>query len=141
MRKVNFQSDLDFILSLKNLEGEEMGWIDYNWELKLTSSASDNFVYTASRQYGENVGCFNDNGKIHVVVDQHKFPVGQLAYELSVDIPDERFPDGSRHVVVSDLADVEFVADKGQQATDFALEITVPHIIKSEGGEGTNPEA
>lgn len=47
-------------------------------------------------------------------MDRHEFPVGELLFELTAEIPDESFPDGSRKVFVKGSTDIEIVNEKGQ---------------------------
>lgn len=129
MRKQNFQSDFDFTLNLIDGNGVNVGWIDYNWELELFTTSRD-ISFTASHQYGENTNCTDVDGAINVAVDAHKFPVGVLNYKLTVDIPDEKFADGARKVVVEGETDIEIVAEPGQTMTDYTLDIKVPHLVK-----------
>lgn len=141
MRKQNFKSDFDFILTLKDNEGNDVGFPDINWELLLLTS-SRQLAYTASHQYGENVNCFDDGGKIHVTVDRHEFPVGELLYELTVEIPNEDFGDGSRKVFVKGSTDIEMVNENGQTLTGVIVEVRVPHLkkeVEEEEGSGEEP--
>lgn len=138
MRKQNFKSDFDFILSLLDGEGNDVGFPDFNWRLTLYTQSKD-LSYEVSRQYGENVNCRNEEGKIHAYVDRHEFPVGELLYELEVEIPDAGFPDGSRRVVVRDTTDIEIVNEKGQTLTEVVVSVTVPHLKKPKEESPTPP--
>lgn len=144
MRKQNFKSDFDFILSLLDTEGNDAGFPEINWELVLFTS-SRQLSYTASYQYGECFNCRNEDGKIHIYVDRHEFPVGELTYELTAEIPDQAFPDGSRRVVVGGSTDIEIVNDRGQNITDAVVSVSVPHLKKKtedtpSDSEGSAPE-
>lgn len=39
MRKQNFKSDFDFVLALKDGEGNDIGFPDFNWELVLLTTS------------------------------------------------------------------------------------------------------
>lgn len=132
MRKQNFKSDFDFILSLIDTEGNDAGFpADINWELVLLTT-SRQLTYTASYQYGEYRNCRNEDGKIHIYVDRHEFPVGELLYELTAEIPDKGFSDGSRKVAVSGSTDIEIVSDRGQSIVGAVVPVPVPHLKKEE---------
>lgn len=136
MRKQNFQSDFDFTLNLIDGNGVNVGWIDYNWSLDLWTSSHD-LGFRAEHQYGENTNCSEADGAINIAVDRHRFPVGALNYKLTIEIPDDKFADGSRSVVVEGETDIEIVAEPGQTITDYALDIKVPHLAKpAEDSEG-----
>ena len=131
-RKINNKSDFDFVLRLVDADGTPVGWVDANWELTLYTT-SKNFAYTASYAYGEKTNCIEQDGDILIVVDRHEFPVGELLMDFSIDIPDKRFPDGSRHVsITGEKTDIEMVLDRGQEATCMIVTLRVPHIKKEE---------
>ncbi|MDE7411593.1 MAG: hypothetical protein K2M94_06105 [Paramuribaculum sp.] len=132
LRKINNKSDFDFILRLLDADGNPVGWVDANWEATLYTT-SKNFAYTASYAYGEKTNCVEQDGDILIVVDRHEFPVGELLMDFSIDIPDKRFPDGSRHVsITAEKTDIEMVLDRGQEATGMVVTLRVPHIKKEE---------
>lgn len=144
MRKQNFKSDFDFVLALKDSDGNDLGFPKINWELFLLSGSRE-LGYTASYQYGEKENIVEESGKIRVIVDRHEFPVGELLYEFTAEIPDEAFPDGSRKVFVKGSTDIEIVNDKGQTLTDVTVPVTVPHLKKEEekkeeGNPATSPK-
>lgn len=130
LRKINNKSDFDFILQLVDADGNSVGWVDANWEATLYTT-SKNFAYTASYAYGEKTNCLEQDGDILIVVDRHEFPVGELLMDFSIDIPDKRFPDGSRHVsITAEKTDIEMVLDRGQEATGMVVTLRVPHLKK-----------
>ena len=114
-------------------DGNPVGWVDANWEATLYTT-SKNFAYTASYAYGEKTNCVKtEDGDILIVVDRHEFPVGELLLDFSIDIPDKRFPDGSRHVsITGEKTDIEMVLDRGQEATGMVVTLRVPHIKKED---------
>lgn len=138
MRKQNFKSDFDFVLALKDSDGNDLGFPEVNWELLLLTS-SRQLAYTASYQYGEKQNIVNDSGKIKVIVDRHEFPVGELLYEFTAEVPDASFPDGSRRVFMSGSTDIEIVNEKGQTLTDVIVPVGVPYLKKEEEKEEETP--
>lgn len=132
-RKINNKSDFDFILRLVDADGNPVGWVEANWELSLYTT-SKTFAYNASYAYGEKNNCAKtEDGNILIVVDGHEFPIGELLADFAVDIPDTRFPDGSRHVsVTAENTDIEMVLERGLEAKDMEVTIRVPHLRKEE---------
>lgn len=113
LRKINNKSDFDFVLNLTDADENSVGWVNANWELTLYTT-SRNFAYTATNAYGEKLNCIEQDGQIVIVVDRHEFPVGELFMDFAIDIPDKKFPDGSRHVsVTGEKTDIEMVLDRG----------------------------
>lgn len=131
LRKINNKSDFDFILKLMDSDGNSVGWVDANWEATIYTT-SKNFSYTASYAYGEKTNCVEQDGDIVIVVDGHEFPVGELLIDFTIDIPDTRFPDGSRHVsVTGEKTDIEMVLDRGHEAEGMVVNIRVPYVKKN----------
>lgn len=132
LRKINNKSDFDFILRLLDADGNPVGWVNANWEATLYTT-SRNFAYKASYLYGEKTNCLNRDGDIVIAVDRHEFPIGELLVDFAIDIPDDTFPDGSRHVsVTGEKTDIEMVLDRGQEAEGMIVTIRVPYIKKEE---------
>lgn len=130
LRKLNNNSDFDFTLNLLDAQGVSVGWLpDANWELTLYT-VKDKFVYNASYAFGEKLNCYEDNGNIHIVVDRHQFPVGELMAEITVDVPDKNFPDGYRHSVGKAATGIEMVVENGNEATNIIVDIRVPNLKK-----------
>lgn len=124
------------MLKLSDANGNPVGWVEANWELVLYT-ASKNLAYKASYAFNEKTNCYEDNGDIHIVVDGHEFPVGELFADFTIDIPDEKFPDGSRHVsVTNEKTDIEMVLDRGHEADGIVVNVRVPYVKKDEPSEG-----
>ena len=135
LRKLNNNSDFDFTLNLLDAQGESVGWLpDANWELTLYT-VKDKFVYNASYAFGEKLNCYEDGGNIHIVVDRHQFPVGELVAEITVDVPDKNFPDGYRHSVGKASSGIEMVVENGNEATNITVDIRVPNLKKETAGD------
>ncbi len=137
-REINNKSDFDFVLRLIGSDGQPLGWVDANWELTLRTEGKS-FDYRAAFAYGEMRNCRNVDGEILVAVDRHEFPVGLLKADFGIDIPDDNFPDGSRHVQISGIdTGLEMVTDRGQAAKGIVLTINVPYLTKAETPEEGN---
>lgn len=133
MRKQNFKSDFDFQLDICDHSGQSVGIPEINWEILLFTT-SRQLVYKASYQYGECQNCVLDreSDKIMIMVDNHSLPVGELRYELTAEIPDENFPDGSRKVFTEGTTDIEIVNEVGHQIAGAVVKAKVAHLEKHE---------
>ena len=128
-KKINHLSDFDFILKL-NLQDEngnavEVDFPQYDWELTLSTGLAclASRTYKASCINGECVNCYNDNGLLHIICNNHNLNVGQLTIEFKSHIPNDIYPDGIQTVTTDSEAD-----------TTIETELQLPIIVVGDGG-------
>lgn len=147
MKRINYKSDFDFILHLysclvdsdgKEVEGsrKELEWPDYDWTARLYTSVRSN-AYIASCIGGVATNCYNDNGKIHVVVDGHHIGPGQLRVEFTAELSREIYPDGAQRKVFAQLLDIELVTGHGDCPSAAEAELLLPFIKGDKGDKLT----
>lgn len=133
MKNINYKSDFDLMLRLRDATGNEIAWPDFDWEaLFYTSNKLNRFE--ASCVGGECVNCFNDNGKIHVVANNHKLAAGKLHVELSCEFPNDIYPDGSRRLVTVDDLGITLMSGNADDELELEAEVIIP-FIKGDKGE------
>lgn len=132
--KKNYKSDFDLILRLltcspdgADSEPRELGWPDFDWTARFYTDNRAN-VYVASCIGGECVNCFEDDGEIHVVFNDHRLSKGALQVEFSAEFPDEIYPDGHRLEVSPQSLDVELVSGRGDCGTMADVQLMLPYI-------------
>ena len=128
--KINYKSDFDFILTLRDAQGKDVGFPDFDWEARFWTF-SPICAMTASCYAGECVNCFNDNGKIHIVFNAPTLGCGRLQVEMVTHHENDIYPDGERTVYTPDALDIELVNGKGDAEVTANAEIVVPTIIKT----------
>lgn len=136
MRKINYKSDFDFILKLTDCLGETVGWPDWDWEARLYTQNKAN-AYVASCMGGVYLNCFNDGGRIHVVVDSHRMGTGRLIVELRGRFPNGIYPDGTQDEVWPQPLEIELVAGSGDCPTTAEAEAVLPYIKGEKGDKMT----
>ncbi|MGM9844903.1 MAG: hypothetical protein ACI30K_01555, partial [Muribaculaceae bacterium] len=144
--EINYKSDFDFILTLYGENGESIGFPAYDWEAYIYT-ASKAYKYKASCHGGECVNCFNDNGKIHIVANNHGLPTGKLKIDFYSYLPNSLYPDGTERVVQPIDVDIELVSGAGDNAEGGEAEVIIPYalvtsydIAKANGYGGTMAE-
>lgn len=136
--KKNYKSDFDAILHLVSCVGDtkkEIGWPDYDWVARFYTTSHDN-VYIASNIKGALTNCFNDNGNIHVVFNNHGLPSGTLRVEFSAEIPNGIYPDGSQLEVSPQPLDIELVRGRGDCGTIADVDVMLSYIKGDKGDTG-----
>lgn len=133
MKRINYKSDFDFFLRLTSANGEEIGWPPFDWTAKFRTATAWQ-TFEASCIGGVCTNCYNDNGRIHVVADNHKLPPGRLRVDFSVMIPEGVFPDGSRLVVTPAPLDIELVLGASDLPTSAEAALLLP-ALKGEKGD------
>lgn len=163
--EINYKSDFDFIL---HLEGES-GFPEFNFtgeiwperirELKEAYGCDwgrliDMQGKTGIRPYifykrGKELhNCFDDDGKIHVVADNHGLPPGRLLLILKSYLPNAMYPDGTKKIERIYPLYIELVEGSGDcDVRNIDIELTVPyvyitayHLARSKGYTGTEEE-
>lgn len=82
MRKVNYKSDFDFKMKLKDCEGKDMPFPDCDWEARFYTAIKTN-AYVASHRDGVFVNCRREeDGSVRFVFDSHRLGPGTLKQEL-----------------------------------------------------------
>ena len=136
MTKINYKSDFDFIAEVK-AEGAEgnnvsIGFPQYDWEIVLTTGdcSYNSRTYVASYRKGVATNCYNDNGKIHIICDNHKLPVGRLKMEFRSFLPNSNYPDGTQKVVATYDLGIELTTEN-TGITSAEVQIVLPFLYDS----------
>ena len=141
INKINFKSDFDLIATMKcyDTSGKEIeiGFADYDWELDLYTGCGNYTpkVYKVSYINGKATNCFNDNGKVHIVCDNHKLSVGQLRMEFRSFLPNSNYPDGTQKVVATYDLDIELTTEN-TGITSAEVQIVLPYAKGEKGDKG-----
>lgn len=138
MKKINYKSDFDAVLKLKDARGNEIPFPDCDWEA-IFWTFSKSRVFRASCIGGECVNCIRENdGRFRVVFNGHGIGVGILKWEPHFKLPDTLFPDGIRDVYVPMPLDIELVTGAGDYPTTAEVEASLP-LIKGDKGDRGDP--
>jgi hypothetical protein len=153
INKVNYKSDFDLLATMKcyDTQGKEIeiGFANYDWELDLCTGCGNYApkVYKVSYIGGKATNCFNDNGKVHIVCDNHGLNLGVLNGTIRAKIPNAIYPDGTQLIVSPLTFAIELVADGGDTPSPIEVEIMLPYLydsiyrIAQQGGyDGTQEE-
>ena len=153
MKRINNKSDFDLLATMKcyDTSGKEIeiGFADYDWELDLYTGCGNYApkAYKVSYIGGKATNCFNDNGKVHIVCDNHNLNLGVLNGTIRAKIPNVVYPDGTQLIVSPLTFAIELVADGGDTPSPIEVEIMLPYLydsiyrIAQQGGyKGTQEE-
>lgn len=94
MKKINYKSDFDFKMKLKDCEEKAVPFPDCDWDAVFWTFSKGR-TYRASCIRGEYTNCFRrEDGRICVIFDNHNLGTGVLKWEPHFMFPDALFPDG-----------------------------------------------
>lgn len=128
MKKINYKSDFDFTLRLKDCEGKEIPFPDCDWDAVFWTSSKAN-AYTASCKGGQCVNCFKEeSGGIHFVFDNHRMGKGTLQWEPHFEFPNGIYPDGIQDRFSKEPLGIELVDGAGDCPTTEEIEVIAPTI-------------
>lgn len=131
----NYESDFDLLLDLRDRSGAIQGWPDYDWTAWFyTSNFSRPFV--ASKRGETLTNCFNDGGKIHVVLKDHGLGPGILKVKFKAELPNAIYPDGKQALVSPQPLDIALATGPGDSASKLDAHLIAPYIKGEKGDDG-----
>ena len=139
MRQINYKSDFDFILKFKACNGDVAGWPDYDWTAKFYTTQKVN-AFVASCINGVAMNCFNDNGQVHVVMNNHLLSPGALQVEFTAELSDDDYPDKAERIVIPVPLEIELIRQAAPCPESFEVELMLPYIKGDKGDAGPRGE-
>lgn len=130
MTKINYKSDFDFILRLKDCADPKktVPFPDGNFDARFWTSNKAN-AYTASYRDGVYTNCFRtEDGGMHFVFDDHRMGKGTLHWEPHFELPNDIYPDNMQDLYRKAALDIELVDGDGDCPTTAELEAMLPYI-------------
>lgn len=136
MRKVNYKSDFDFVMRLKDASGKEVPFPECDWDAEFWTSSKPN-AYRASCIGGEYVNCFREaDGSIHFVFNSQRMGKGTLKWEPHFRFPNGIYPDSVRDTYSLAPLEIELVSGQGDEPTEAEVEYVIPYIKGDKGDTG-----
>lgn len=139
MKKINYKSDFDFILRLKDCKDPKktIPFPECDFEARFWASNKAN-VYTASHKDGVCTNCFQtEDGGMHFVFDNHRLGVGTLKWEPHFEHPNDIYPENIQDLFSKESLDIELVDGPGDCPTTSEVEIIAPYIKGDKGDKLT----
>ncbi len=138
MTKINYKSDFDFILRLKDCADPKktVPFPDGDFDARFWTSSKAN-AYTASYRDGVYTNCFRtEDGGMHFVFDDHRMGKGTLHWEPHFELPNDIYPDNMQDLYRKAALDIELVDGDGDCPTTAELEAMLPYIKGPKGDKG-----
>lgn len=133
----NYKSDFDFIMRVKDCQGQEIGFPTFDWTAKIWTNNIAN-AYSVSCVGGEMTNCFNDNGQIHVVCDNHRLGTGKVNVEFHAMLPNEIYKDGKQDIYNVQDVDIELIKGNACAGT-LEADVSIP-VLQNGGGKTEKPK-
>lgn len=130
MRKINYKSDFDVIVRMRDLSGTWNFWPDCDWTMRFYTGDDRINQFVASRVGDTYTNCFLDNKQVHVVFNRHRLGVGVLKMELHLKYPNGIYPDGIRDTYTPEPLNIELVDDRGNEERAIETEVVVPVLTE-----------
>lgn len=130
MTKINYKSDFDFILRLKDCADPKktVPFPDGDFDARFWTSNKAN-AYIASCRDGVYTNCFRtEDGGMHFVFDDHRMGKGTLHWEPHFELPNDIYPDNMQDLYRKAALDIELVDGDGDCPTTAELEAILPYI-------------
>ncbi len=98
MRKYNYKSDFDFTVPLVGPDGNTVRPSAVDFIAKIHHLyGGKKFIVSHQNKTWNN--CYEEDGLLHVVMNDHGLAPGKLLWDVSFYIPDSKYPDGFRTIV------------------------------------------
>lgn len=139
MKRINYKSDFDFILHLKDCKDPDKAvpFPECGFDVLFWASNKAK-TYTASYKDGVYTNCFpTDDGGMHFVFDNHRLGVGTLKWEPHFEHPNDIYPDNIQDLFSKEPLDIELVDGPGDCPTTAEIEIIAPFIKGDKGDKLT----
>lgn len=128
--KINYKSDFDFKVILKDHEGEVIGFPDVDFRGRVyTESAYKGYEF--GRQGGRCRNCMVEDGQLRVICDNHGLAPGEVKVELTLELSDTDYNDGFRRVNDPLETNLLLTEGPGDDATEVDIQQTVPYVYIS----------
>lgn len=130
MRNVNYKSDFDFILHLKDCKDPEktVPFPECDFDARFWTANKAN-AYTASCKGGVYANCFRtEDGGIHFVFDNHRMGMGVLQWEPHFELPNSLYPGNIQDRFSKEPLGIKLVDGPGDCPTTAEVEIIAPFI-------------
>lgn len=138
MRLINYLSDFDFILELKDARGKSVGIPSFDWIARFYTTDKRQAVIASGIQ-GELVNCFDDSGRLHIVCNNHHLQPGELQVEFSAHLLNDIYPDGVQCTVTPLPLRLKLVTGAGDDTVTADVELKLP-LIKGDAGVPGKPD-
>lgn len=130
MRKINYKSDFDAVLRLRDCEDPDkfVPWPDCDFEVVFWTSGKAR-CHTASRKGGTYTNCFaTGDGGMHFVFKGQRMGMGTLKWEPHFALPNGIYPDGIQDIYRRADLGITLVDGEGDCPTTADVEVLVPYI-------------
>lgn len=142
MKIINYKSDFDFILRLRDCKEPEktVPFPECDFDARFWTANKAN-AYTASCKGGVYTNCFRtEDGGMHFVFDNHRMGVGVLQWEPHFELPNSLYPDSIQDRFSKEPLDIELVTGAGDCPTTSEVENIAPFIKGDKGERGDRGE-
>lgn len=127
-----YKSDFDFILRLKDSEGQQVPFPECDWEIRFYTD-SKTYWYTASCRGGVYVNCRREGDAIRFIFNDHRLGPGILRWEPHIELPHGSYPDGIQDLLDRQRLGIELVDGPGdcRPPAGVDIEVMLPAIYSS----------
>ena len=128
MKKINYKSDFDFKMKLKDCEEKAVPFPDCDWDAVFWTSSKAN-AYKASCKGGVYANCRREeDGSMRFIFDNQRLGPGSLKWEPHFELPNGLYPDGVQDLYKPAPLDIELVSGAGDCGDTAEVEAMLPYI-------------
>lgn len=130
MARKNYKEDFDAFLTVRDGRGANIGFPSFDFIARFFTT-SPAHAYEVSSIGGVLTNCHNDNGRVHVVFDNHGLLPGALQCEFTALLPNGTYPDGSQRLPTADRLGIDLTYGRSDLPAYINLDMQLP-MLKGE---------
>lgn len=128
MKKINYKSDFDFVLCLKDCDGNVLPFPDCDWDALFWTTKRHAGIY-ASYRNGICMNCRREeDGSFRFVFNGHRLDPGTLKWEPHFSMPNNIYPDGIQDLFDKAWLGIELVDGPGDCGSVAEAVALMPYI-------------
>ena len=136
-RQVNYKSDFDVLLHVKDVNGNDVGFPEFDFLLTFSTSGQKKFE--AGQVDGVKRGVSDADGDIRVVFNSHGLLTGDLMLEFRADEKNDLYPDGKKLTVMTVPTNITLTADNGEVSTGLKIDVVLPFSATEDNASEADP--
>lgn len=132
-RQVNYKSDFDVLLNVKDSAGEDIGFPDFDFLVTFRTNGQK--VFEAGQVGGVKRGVSDVSGKVRIAFDNHGLMPGELKMEFRADVEDVIYPDGKKLTVINVPTNITLTTENGEENSGLNIDVNLPFVLTLDSNE------
>ena len=135
MKYVNYKSDFDFILKLKDARGYDVPFPECDWDADIWTTDRSQAINISRKGNVYNHCSPHPDGGIHVIINSPNMGLGELKWEPHFKLLSDTYPDNTLDIYKPQPLGIRLVSTPFQYST-ADVKVLLPYIKGDKGDQG-----